>query len=430
MDQIFNPNFRKWVSVPLKMGDWMGEVKNLVRIHKDDLVIIDPAPAIKAYMGMSHNQDEHDESESSHPPDFMRATALKIEEDSLLDEAETETEAAKQNQDKWSESDSACEAAVGKVGGNDFFLFKKKKPKSKKGRRNKSKRSGEYLEGDEDDDDEDDEDMDLEEDDQAETSTSKSQDEGDTKLVDSRMYEEYNYEQAAADFDNNIDFDDELKSLIAITDANERREISLMVPEALNESDDEEGDWLDCDDETDNFAGDAQRYEDLKQMIENGSGDSEEDEKAQCSTDDEQIDDVGQQPRTSPDDGQTPGPSRKLVKMDTPLRSAIKKGVNVGKKENKRVTICAGEENSPTTGPSTMMSITDSNSEPNKEQETNSATADAQDDSTADFKRFTEWVFSQNSKRDKDYRKALRPELMRKLNLNEDNVRICQTLTR
>lgn len=429
MDQIFNPNFRKWVSQPLKMGVWMAEVKNLVRIHKDDLVIIDPAPAIKGFSGMSHNLDEH-EAESDHPPDFMRPTALKIEEDSLLDE--TETEEAKQKQEKWSESDGACEAAVNKVGGEDFFLFKKKKPKDKKEKRNKSKQSGEYGDGDDDDEDEDDEDMDQDDDDQPETSTSRRQNESEGKLMDTRMYEEYNYEQASTEFDGNVSFDEELRNLMAITDANERREISLMIPEALKESDEEEGDWL--DDETDNFAGDAQRYEDLKQMIENGSDDSE-DEKAQYSTDEEQIEEVEQRPRTTPDDGQTPGPSRTLVKMDAPLRSAMKKGENRGKKDNKRVTICGGEEKSPTSGRSTMMSIKDIKREPNDEPKRNTAATDDQNsadiqDSTADFKRFTEWVFSQNSKRDKEYKKAFRPDLMRKLNLNEDHVRICQTLTR
>lgn len=443
MDRIFNPTQRKWISPPVNVGECMEEMKKLVRLQEEELLIINPTPMIEAPT-----------SGASAPADFLASEAMQFE-----GEGEGEAEAlerlkrdlAERSRVQWAKDDTICEEAVAAVGGEDFFLFKKKKKNKKQKRR--GRRSKADLEEDSEDEDDSDE-LYEDDEDEAEELDADAGDATQEVRMDAKMYENFNYnEERPKSQQRQRRFDEKLQRM-RTTDEEVAKIIEDLVPQCFEQESDDDLDFLEFDDITQQAAGFAQRLEDIKrQALDSDQECSDNDDCAILNSSDEEkdaesqvdkdVDDEGAEitdqnkPSTSAtkapdgtvDDGEKPCCSKSIPKA--PLKSiqssaakekkGIPKRATINPKGNVKYTV--EEPASSTTSPSAT-----NKEAKGKEGEAPSSKLFQSD--LEDFKRFTDWVFNHNNRKDQERKLTDRLELMQKFNLNEGQVRYYQSMTR
>lgn len=431
MDHVFDPNGRKWISPLTHLGDSMEKLKHLVRLQKESLVVLDPT--------VSTCSTPKSQRDSQHPtlaleyPGYV--SGFTVEEQALILQSKID----KLSANKWSTSETECAAAVAAVGGPNFFKPDKSKdanstvlgaPVTAKKRQRKSRKTGTTTEANVTL-----QDVKTEENGDFNANNSNASGEGLVKDP-TNIYEQFNYGPSV---DMKIEEDELL--LNETIDEAELRKILQTIPAALDESDDEEEtDWLTLDNAIDNFSSAAERYEFFKGRYRDllDSDDEDEDEHEVNSSEDEAeppamgqySDDTGfgSGPATQSTE---PGPSKPVLVAEASrkrpgLRSAGKVLADIKQEPELNQDTSAGDAK---TDGATLAGIKIENEQSDQSGVPKNANTEKTEGPT-DFKKFTDWALNQSKTRDDEYKKRIRPDLMKKLGRFEKVIADFQRVTK
>lgn len=403
MDDIFNPKERKWIAGPVILKDMITKVRESVRLERDKLFVVDPTASGAPPEGQS---EEHSE-------EFLPGDAVKLDEEKILNlrkKANNDGNEANESKDanKWTPSDEICEAAVKFVGGEDFFLFGKKKTntgeKKQRGRKTKKSKEVEEEEGEE-----------------VEVLGEEQESRREEPSVDASNEEIMEMSEAKKEIDT-----------AEATCTNVLKAAGLF-----DEESDSDG-WLDYDPEIDCDFGNN----DFANANDSDGSDQEEDTGRMLDSDDEAL--LSEQ-EDEPGTVYLPGEDAVIIEPSSYsdsipqfTESELLGATNSAEKNfyemntesvDERVlseALKSQDDKSGSQRHGGTLNNTSGSQKPEQPPSNNARTRD----SIAEFKKFTEWVFDQTLQREDLKRDSLRKKVAEEVNLPEDVVDKRQKLTR
>ncbi|ODM92483.1 snRNA-activating protein complex subunit 3 [Orchesella cincta] len=432
MENIFFPNARRWIAPSKDLGASTAELKRLVHLNKNSLLIIDPTEG--------EQNAEHESAMGSNGVDVDKPEYVVNPEEGLDVETQAEILKAKidkQKENKWAESDDGCEDAVKLVGGSKFFSLREPKPPKKGGRRKAKNFDGEVDEvGNVIDEVEDmyvpgpSRSRNIVYNDTEKTGTNSTLVGLGVASLSGNIYEQFNY---VGELNENDPTDDSILGSphrFGVDENEELNKISRTIPEALEISDNENMEEFEYDNDYCNYANLSGKLEAYLELFDSDEVDSvveaSDVEENAC----EETNTMNDVDVETPENGLVQdNPSTSIVvKTSTQSRRKKKnkenksKGVALYDSGKKKESDISRSQNLQ------LVHVKQQNPPPGTKEDLSSG-ENKEEESVSNFKRFIDWVFKQTHEKEKERLNVCRPGLMTTLNLRENAVKKLQKNT-